>query len=145
MYTFSWRLTPHPALVVFDKPAGNFPCTRRTRSNTPLQALTLLNDRAFHEFYQAFAQRLLSEGLGSTDELIERAFQLCVARPPEEAEKEIIKRLLALDQNEFQISPKEADQFVPVDAPEELDRAELAAWTSIARVLLNTDEFMTRE
>ena len=60
LYTFFWRATPHPSLIVFDAPDATQACTRRIRSNTPLQALTLLNDEAFVEFAQALAARLLA-------------------------------------------------------------------------------------
>ncbi len=61
MYTYFWRSAPHPGLTVFDAPDATAACTRRNRSNTPLQALTLLNDQGFVEFAQALAQRILRE------------------------------------------------------------------------------------
>jgi hypothetical protein len=139
MYTFFWRLTPHPALMVFDRPDSNFACTRRPRSNTPLQALTLLNDAAFHELYQAFARRMLDEPAG---ERIERAFELTVCREPGSKEAELISGLLAQEKDALQTTPKEARLLAP-DAGE--NAVDLAAWTAVARVLMNTDEFITRE
>ncbi len=139
MYTFFWRLTPHPALMVFDRPGSNFACTRRPRSNTPLQALTLLNDKAFHELYQAFGERLMETPEG---ERLRRAFELTVGRPPRDREAEVIRELLAHEKDALQTSPEEAAQLAPGagDHP-----VELASWTAVARVLMNTDEFITRE
>ncbi|MGH9661632.1 MAG: PSD1 and planctomycete cytochrome C domain-containing protein, partial [Bryobacteraceae bacterium] len=78
LYTFFWRVTPHPALVVFDAPSGMVACTRRTRSNTPLQALAMLNETASHEFAQALAARLARDAPAGGDARIRRAFQLTV-------------------------------------------------------------------
>ena len=140
MYTFFWRVTPHPALMVFDRPDSNIACTRRTRSNTPLQALTLLNDAAFHEFYQAFAGRLVAI---PPEERIASAFELSVSRTPGSHEAEVIQSLLAQERDALQTRPEEA-QLLASDNSED-EAIELAAWTAIARVLLNTDEFITRE
>ena len=139
MYTFFWRVTPHPALMVFDRPDSNIACTRRTRSNTPLQALTLLNDTAFHEFYQAFARRLIDV---PEDNRIERAFELAVSRRPDAREAAVIKRLLANERDALQTRPAEARLLAAEGAEQPI---ELAAWTSVARTLMNTDEFITRE
>ena len=139
MYTFFWRLTPHPALMVFDRPDSNIACTRRTRSNTPLQALTLLNDTAFHEFYQAFARRLLDVPVGDR---IERAFEFAVSRRPDAREAAVIARLLADERDALQTKPAEAT-LLAVDGAQH--PIELATWTSVARALMNTDEFITRE
>ncbi len=122
LYTFFWRATPHPALAVFDAPDAFSACTRRMRSNTPLQALTLLNDEAFVELAGSLARRVVREATGP--DRIDHAFRLCVARPPKPAERTRLAALLADEQ-------REGD--------------EAAAWTTIARVLLNLDETITRE
>src|SRR5436305_7621290 len=94
MYTYFWRSAPHPGLTVFDAPDGNSTCTRRNRSNTPLQALTLLNDQACFEFAQALAARTLGDGKERSDsERLASAFRALLARPPSAFEQ---KRLLAL-------------------------------------------------
>jgi hypothetical protein len=80
MYTYFWRATPHPDLIVFDAPDATSACTRRMRSNTPLQSLTLLNDEGFFEMAQALAGRVLKEA--PKDEQIDYAFELCTARQP---------------------------------------------------------------
>ncbi|MFZ9747893.1 MAG: PSD1 and planctomycete cytochrome C domain-containing protein, partial [Opitutaceae bacterium] len=94
LYTHFWRATPHPALAVFDAADGFSSCTRRLRSNTPLQALTLLNDQQFYEFAEGLAERVLRERPGAPlAEQLEHAFRLSTARRPSAAERE---RLAAL-------------------------------------------------
>jgi hypothetical protein len=145
MYTFFWRITPHPSLVVFDAPNTMTTCTRRTRSNTPLQALALLNETAFHEFAQGLAARLLRESPGGGEARIRRAFELCVSRPPAAAELARMRELLAAELDDFQTRPGEAVHLAGPNAREGEGTTELAAWTAVARVLLNLDEFLTRE
>lgn len=144
MYTFFWRVTPNPELVVFDAPGAMTACTRRDRSNTPLQALTLLNDTAFHEFAQAFGLRLLREEPDRLKRLT-RAFQLAVARPPQPAELQLLREFIAAESDFLRSKPDEASMLVPKSAEDKVDPQELALWTSVARVLFNTDEFITRE
>lgn len=86
LYTFVYRANPPPSLNVFDTPEGNSTCTRRIRSNTPLQALTLLNDSSFFEFATALAKVIQADGL-------EVAFRRCVARHPRPDEIEVLKTL----------------------------------------------------
>jgi mono/diheme cytochrome c family protein len=137
MYTFFWRATPHPALMVFDSPDAFSTCTRRVRSNTPLQALTILNDEAFYEFAQTLGQRMMtssklqapsSKGAptakSQADAGIEYGFQLCLARMPTAEEQQRLSGLL----NKQLANSSEAE-----------------AWTTVARVLLNLDEMITRE
>jgi hypothetical protein len=120
LYTHAWRATPHPALAVFDAADGFSACTRRLRSNTPLQALTLLNDQQFFEFAGALATRIEREGGADEASRIDYAFRLCVSRSPTPDESRRVSALLA------QIpSAREA-------------------WTTVARVLLNLDETITR-
>lgn len=124
MYTFFWRATPHPALSVFDTADGFSACTRRVRSNTPLQALTLLNDEAFHEFAQALGKRAQVSNARDDAGRIDHAFRLCVSRAPTRSERS--RLLIVLE------SQREAG-------------GNAAAWTAVARVLLNLDETITRE
>ena len=128
LYTFFFRATPHPALSVFDAPDAFSTCTRRTRSNTPLQALTLLNDAGFHEVAQALAARILREGGTNDDERLDQAFRLCVARRPSPLEKQRLAGLLARRLESGRGERKEHE-----------------AWTAVARVLMNLDETITRE
>ena len=124
MYTYFWRATPHPALTVFDAADGFSACTRRVRSNTPLQALTLLNDDAFHECAEALAMRAVKGGSMSARAKVEHLFRLCLSRSPAADERE---RLLSLFKRE------------------QTRHGETAAWSSVARVLLNLDETISRE
>jgi mono/diheme cytochrome c family protein len=130
LYTHFWRATPHPALAVFDAADGFSACTRRIRSNTPLQALTLLNDQQFTEFADALAQRALKLPAKNDDERITETFRLCLARTPNAAEQKRLKQLLA-------------QQLAAESGDEPTRRKE--AWKTLARVLLNLDETITRE
>jgi hypothetical protein len=131
MYTYFWRSAPHPALMVFDAPESTTTCTRRNRSNTPLQALTLLNDEGFFELARGLAVRVLKESRPDTVERIRYAFRLCLGRPPAERELDRLAELLA------QQATAEGTSAGP--------GGELAPWVGLARVLLNLDEFITRE
>jgi hypothetical protein len=130
LYTYFWRSAPHPSLIVFDSPDATLACTRRNRSNTPLQALTLLNDQAHFEFAQALADRVLHEGTSDNVQRLRFAFRMCLAREPTEREQQRLADLLAAEL---------------ADSPGSTEERERAAWTSVARVLLNLDEFITRE
>jgi hypothetical protein len=145
MYTFFWRATPHPALMVFDSADGFSACTRRPRSNTPLQALTLLNDRAFVEFAQALAARILKVGAKSDAERIESGFRLCLARKPSPPERQRLRALLNQELAAFKNAPDEAAAIVSGKTDFTSDVIQLAAWTTVSRVLLNLDETITRE
>ncbi len=126
LYTFFWRATPHPGLLAFDAPDATRVCTRRERSNTPLQALTLLNDEAYVECARALADRVLRECSGGDDARLTAAYRLCLARTPGEHERGRVAMLLRTVRSET--SNQERD-----------------AWNTVARVLLNLDEFITRE
>jgi mono/diheme cytochrome c family protein len=130
LYTHFWRATPHPALAVFDAPDGFSACTRRLRSNTPLQALTLLNDQQFYEFADALATRVLKSQAKNDAERIDQAFRLCLSRIPNQTEQQRLQQLLAQ-----QLAQEKGDESVR--------RRE--AWKTMARVLLNLDEAITRE
>lgn len=145
MYTFFWRATPHPALMVFDSPDAFSACTRRPRSNTPLQALTLLNDQAFVEFAQALAARILKTPAKSDRDRVEQAFRWCVARNPSPGERERLLELLSKEKAAFAQAPAEALAMLPSKKDPSLDTTQLAAWTTVSRVLLNLDETITRE
>ncbi|MBX3444179.1 MAG: PSD1 domain-containing protein [Planctomyces sp.] len=130
LYTFFWRSSPYPFLVTFDAPDANVACTRRARSNTPLQSLTLANDRVFVDLAAGLAERLQREASGDDGAWIDAAFRFCFARESSSVERE---RLLEFLREERARLPSRG----------EADDA--AAWTSVARVLFNLDEFVTRE
>lgn len=137
MYTFYYRVTPNPAVKIFDGASGLLSCTRRARTDTPLQALTLLNDPNFHEMAQHFARRVVDR---QSADRVGFAFEIAFSRSASPEERARIERLLAVEKDAFQTSPAEAAQIAGQGAS-----TDLAAWTSVCRVLLNTDEFMTRE
>ncbi len=127
MYTFFQRSAAHPSLTVFDAADGITSCTRRIRSNSPLQALTLLNDESSVEFATALGQRIVKEAPADESARLRHGFELAVQRAPRPRETERLLRFVR-QQRDSQTQPNET-----------------ALWTSVARVLLNLDEFMTRE
>jgi hypothetical protein len=137
LYTFFWRSLPYPMLTTFDAPNANVSCTRRLRSNTPLQALTLANDIVFVECAEALARR----AVGDADQL----FRIALARRPSPDERDRLLKLVAQQREAFVREPQLARQVVRGEPPAGVDHAELAAWTAVARVLMNLDEFITRE
>ncbi|HEV3143623.1 MAG TPA: DUF1549 and DUF1553 domain-containing protein [Gemmataceae bacterium] len=144
LYTYFWRSAPHPALMAFDAPDAVMACTRRNRSNTPLQALTLLNDDAFFEFAGALARRVLLAPGDNDTQRIEQTFRRCLSRPPRSAETQRLELLLNQLRSEYAANEAEARKLVQSMGKVE-DIPERAAWTMLARVLLNLDEFITRE
>ena len=143
IYTALWRSTPFYALSVFDAPDAQFSCTRRVRSNTPLQALTLLNDESFVELAQALTARMLAEDGQSPEARIEEAFRFCMSRTPSVEERAILLELYESQLAAFEAAPAEA--VTAVYGGEAVEGATGAAWTMVARALLNLDEFVTRE
>lgn len=144
LYIHFQRTAPYPQLMNFDEPDSNVTCSRRSRSNTPRQALNLFNDPVFFEAAQALAFRILHDVPGGFRERLHSAFELCVARPPSPTESVRIKR-----QYEAEIATlKEDAKAVTALFPDQLDgvpQVEAAAWVEISRVLLNLDEFVNRE
>jgi hypothetical protein len=145
MYTYFWRSSPYPFLITFDAPAANTACTRRVRSNTPLQALTLANDRGFFEMAQGLASRVLRDASRAVDDRVRRAFQLCLARTPNEVECGRLVQFVESQAAQYAASPADAEAVAPADRPPDTTPAEAAACTALARVLMNLDEFVTRE
>ena len=145
MYIFFQRTVPYPQLVEFDAPDGNNPCTRRERSNTPLQALTLLNDPVFVECAQALGRRLAQLPDPYPDARVRQAFRSCVSRNPSPAEAARLKRLYTEMLPLLRANPIAAAKLAGKELPAGLDPAETAAWVTVARTVLNLDEFITRE
>jgi hypothetical protein len=145
MYTFFWRATPNPSLSVFDAPDAFSSCTRRVRSNTPLQALTLLNDPSFLELAIGLGRRLVVDATESDVERLTRAFRLCVARAPDQGELARLKEFLHEMRTRYGRSPAEAAAFVQDTKMKEEEAIELAAWVSLARTVLNLDETISRQ
>jgi hypothetical protein len=142
IYTAFWRSTPYYGLTVFDAPNAQAACTRRVRSNTPLQALTLLNDPAYVELAQELGARLLDAEAGSPEARIANAFTLCLARTPSDQEVALLTDLYHRQRETFAATP---DRAVAAFGVESEQAVEGAAWTMVARAMLNLDEFVTRE
>ncbi len=126
MYTFWKRTSPYPSLAAFDAPAADVATVRRNRSNTPLQALTTLNDVLFVEAAHGLARRVLKESPPDAASRLRHAFRLCLGREPDGVEKDTLATLL------------ESERAGSAGREE-------TAWFGLARVLLNLDETITRE
>ncbi len=126
MYVFLQRTVPYPGLITFDAPEANVACTRRERSNTPLQALALLNDPVFVEAAGALAGKLLQDaGTAAPEARVAWLYRLCLGRDADPDETRLLLRLVSVARND--------------------GMGELAVWTAVARTVLNLDEFVTRE
>ena len=162
LYIFFQRTVPYPMLVTFDAPDSNITCARRERSNTPLQALTLLNDPVFWQTAQALARRIGIDLDSQPDDAIRLAFNLCLTRQPTREELQHLRDLYdhmcaALKQDpsragkiagqplfNFQIPGKNVATAVENSASLCETQIRVAALTSVARAILNLDEFLTR-
>jgi hypothetical protein len=148
MYTFWKRTVPYPSMLVFDSPNGDFSCPRRVRSNTPLQALTTLNDTIFVEAAQALALRVWKNGGPDDRSKMIYAFRLCVSRQPDQFESQKLMELLEDQKKYFEGNTSAAVYVTSMDLnkiPDGVDLHKVAPWTVVARVLLNMDETITRE
>lgn len=156
LYTVFFRQSPPPSLVLFDAPNAAETCTRRVRSSSPLQALTLLNDEAFLEFAIALGKRVLQEAPADDRARLDHAFLLALNRAPLPGERDRMATYLEWQREEYNAQPSMALELVSTltagqgldpdnDGIDLAEAPELAAWTSVGRVLLNLDDFMTRE
>ncbi|MCY3002882.1 MAG: PSD1 and planctomycete cytochrome C domain-containing protein [Planctomycetota bacterium] len=143
LYTFAKRTAPYVTFQLFDAPSREVACTRRDRTNTPLQALALLDDPAFVECALALARRILRERTGSETERLEWAFRACTARAPAAKESQTLLKLLRDARVEFSDVAK-ANERVALLEQGAVDAPELAAWASVATVLLNLDDTVVR-
>ena len=151
MYTFFKRSTPYPALMTFDEPTAENTCTRRVRSNTPLQALTTLNDVVYTEAAQHMALRLMQdvpqEDHGDAMQLARYAMRLCVGRVPDNDEVNRIVKFYNLELAKFQTDKADATTVALAEnetKPRDVDMPQLAAWTMVCRAVLNLDETFTK-
>lgn len=146
LYTFWKRTAPPPNMTNFDAPNRESYCLRRERSNTPLQALNLMNDVQYFEAARSLAQKLLLSP-GSIDSRITQGFRAVTSRHPSAQEAEIIRRTFDKHLISYRANPAEAKLAISYGeskADEKLDAAELAAWTLVANLLLNLDEMVTK-
>jgi len=151
LYTFRYRSVPYPVLETFDAPNGDMSCVRRARSNSPLQALTTLNEPVFVEAARALAAHTLADGGRTDDQRLVYAFRRCVAREPNQAEKVELLGFLQKETRRYrdgELNPWELlggnDALAPL-LPKNVTPAQVAGWTAVSRVLLNLDETITKE
>ncbi|MBX3442466.1 MAG: PSD1 domain-containing protein [Planctomyces sp.] len=148
MYTFWKRTSPPAALTTFDAPSRENCTAQRPRTNTPLQALALMNDEQYVEASRFLAERMIREGGGRAGERLELGFRLITARRPCEAERAVLQATLDRALEKYRSDPEAAGKLLgigekPRDAA--IDVAEHAAYTLVANLLLNLDEAVTRE
>jgi hypothetical protein len=142
LYTFRYRSVPYPALQAFDTPVGEASCVRRSRSNTPLQALTTLNEPLFVECARALGAKALREGGATDEERLAYAFRRCTSRLPTEKEKAVLLGFLAAQKEHLAGA---AARVKELTGAKDDATPERGAWTALARVLLNLDETITKE
>ena len=156
LYTFFQRTSPYPMLITFDSPDSTQCVTQRSRSNTPLQALTLWNDRVFNECAQRLALRVLTEvptdsGSGKRSEVLRRArieylFLTCLSRYPTDSEYQSVTKYLESQLSQLTENQENANAIVGERPfPKTVATSTAAAWVALGRVVLNLDEFITKE
>ena len=148
MYTLWKRTVPPASLAIFDAPDREKCAARRALTNTPLQALTLMNDPTYVEAARALAQRALLEGGKDDKSRVIYAFRLATARTPTGKEVGVLRDLLKGQRKSFAADRRSAVKFIDVGESgrdSRLDAAELAAWTTVASVILNLDETITKQ
>src|SRR3569833_684292 len=145
LYILFRRATPYPMLLAFDAPDSNASCTRRERSNSPLQALTLLNVPVFFECALALGARLANEKQADDEDRLETAYLRCVGREPTDAERQRLLTFYREQHKQLAKSVSKAKEISGATKGEEDEAVDRAAWTAVARVLMNLDEFITRE
>ncbi len=142
LYTFAKRTAPFAMFTTFDAPSGEACVCRREVSNTPLQALTLLNDSTFTEASQALGRHFASQSV-SDDARLSALFRRCLTRPPTDEEIALLSRFLKTQRE--RLAAKELDAATLAGpGPGDGDASERAAWSLVARVLLNLDEAVTK-
>lgn len=148
LYTYRKRTVSHPTLSTFDAPNWEICTVSRATTNTPLQALALLNDVTYVEAGRRLAERIFKETNGDTAARLRRAWRLATCRDPDEQRLERLTQALERYRTHFSEHPEAAQEYLsngasPVD--ESLDPAEYAAWSMVAATILNLDEVITRE
>jgi hypothetical protein len=152
LYTWFQRTSPYPMLMTFDAPESNVSCTRRERSNTPLQSLTLLNDRVFFECAQRLGELAWKSASGSTDQCLTSLSRRALGREPTPEERQTAASLWIRFQDQLRKQPEQIPALLGLPSPPESpdavapdDSLERATAVLLARLMLNLDEFITRE
>jgi hypothetical protein len=147
LYTYWCRTFPHPGMLAFNATSREACTVERARSNTPLQALTLLNDPSYVEAARALAERIITSGESSPEGRIAYVYRQVLSRGAGPAEVQVLAGLYGKHLAQYRADRQAASELLRVGdrpAPANIDSAELAAWTSVARVILNLHETITR-
>lgn len=147
LYTFWKRQSPPPNMLIFDAPTREYCVVRRPRTNTPLQALALMNDPQIVEASRAFAQRIMESGGKDAEARLAYAFRLATSRKISRDEQKVLLEVFKGQLADYRQKQEEAEKLLAIGsfkARPELERAELAAWTVVANTLLNLDETITK-
>ncbi len=147
MYTFWKRTAPPPTMQIFDAPSREYCTVKRARTNTPLQALAMQNDIQFVEAARAFAQRILQTAGTDDRQRLSYAFRLATARVPDPSELKLLEGILKAQLEDFRAAPESAQALISTGDSKldtTLDPITFAAWTTIASMILNLDETITK-
>jgi hypothetical protein len=147
LYTFWRRTIPYPSMATFDAPSRELCTVRRVRTNTPLQAFVTLNDPVYVEAAQALARRIVREGGASDEDRVRFALKLCLCRTPDPGQVEVLSALFRRELAHYRQDAEAARALAtePLGPlPAGMEAAELAAWTTVANVLLNLDGVLTK-
>ncbi len=147
LYVYWRRSVPYASFVTFDAPSRETCTVKRPRTNTPLQALVLMNDPVYVEAARAFGLRIMKEGGDTLDDRLQFAFRLALSRVPTPAELAELRLAYTTELEHFEANRPAANQLIHVGAstpPLEMDICELAAWTLVGNILLNLDETITK-
>jgi len=148
LYTYWKRSVPHPGMLLFDAPFRETCALRRSRSNTPLQALNLMNDPTYVEAARFLAQRMIKEGGTSIESRLTHGFRLLLGRKPSSQELQVLAAAVERSTKDFTKDAEAAKQlltFGEAKTDDKLSAAELAAYTTVASTLINLDETITKE
>jgi hypothetical protein len=148
LYTYWKRSIPHPAMLAFGTPFREVCTLQRPRSNTPLQALNLMNDPTYLEAARFLAERMMRDGGESTDSRLRHGFRLVLARPPTASHLAVLKRAFEKAQAHYRVDPAATKALLthgekPADSS--LDPIDHAAFTNVASTLLCLDEVVTKQ
>ncbi len=147
LYTFWKRTAPPPQMNILDAPSREACTIRRERTNTPMQALMLMNDPQFVEAARVFAERIIKEGGQTPEERIAYIFEVATAREPKPQEASLILETMQVHEEELKANPEAAKELIAVGESkpdEKLDAVEVATWTMIANLILNLDEVLNK-
>jgi hypothetical protein len=148
LYTYWKRTVMPPAMQVFDASSREYCTVRETRTNTPLQALNLMNDTTYVEAARLMAQRMMTEGGPKPEDRLGLGLRLATGRRPDESETRLLRDNLQMQMKYFQGHPKEATKLLAVGvkpADKTLNSEELAAYSMVASLILNLDEVITKQ